>query len=56
MSGALDREIQAMRDFYSAGSDLFFEEKYGFQIEEEEEEEEDSFYPDLDDIAKLSNN
>ncbi|GAB3472937.1 hypothetical protein [Azotobacter salinestris] len=47
-----------MHNFYQVGSDAISGEEYGFHIEEEEEEEEeeDLFYPDLDYIAKLSDN
>ncbi|WP_349572908.1 hypothetical protein [Azotobacter salinestris] len=46
-----------MHNFYQVGSDAISGEEYGFHIEEEEEEEEeDLFYPDLDYVAKLSDN
>lgn len=46
-----------MHNFYQVGSDAISGEDYGFHIEEEEEEEEeDLFYPDLDYVAKLSDN
>ncbi|WP_158319643.1 hypothetical protein [Azotobacter chroococcum] len=48
-----------MHNFYQVGSDAISGEEYGFHIEEEEEEEEeeeDLFYPDLDYIAKVSDN
>ncbi|GLK62058.1 hypothetical protein ACFS3C_20500 [Azotobacter vinelandii] len=46
-----------MGDFYQVGSKVISGEDYGFQIEEEEEEEEEElFYPDLDHVAKLSDN
>lgn len=45
-----------MRNLYQPGSDSISDEEYGFQVEEEEEVEDELFYPDLDCIARLSDN